>query len=360
MSCEAISITSISLHPSRLTPHLYPLTCLLAVICVLVLNACSTPQDHGVAITGPTMGSTFSVSIPVLPEQLSRDELEKQINDILADINQTMSTYLADSELSRINTSSSTDWIPISPRLYAVLSASQQISELSHGAFDITVGALVNLWGFGPPASKQKIPDANAIQELMQWTGYQHIELRASPAAIRKAYPQTYLDLSGIASGYAADCLAELLDSHAISNYLVDISGEIRARGRNTRNQIWRVGIEKPLVDRRDVQTIIALDNLGLTTAGDYRNFFVHKGKRYSHTIDPSTGWPVSHNLSAVTVIDKSAMIADALDTALMVMGPDRAFQFAEEHHIAALFILVDGDKFIQKASSQFSPALLQ
>lgn len=347
-------------HVSRLTPHCSLLTPHLIFICLLLLAACSESQDHQFELSGPTMGSTFAVTIPVLPVTVSRPELEVQITQILEEINQTMSTYLPESELSRFNTSSSTDWIPVSPQLYEVLAAAQHVSQISDGAFDITVGALVNLWGFGPEPGNQQIPDANALREAMQWVGFQHIELQSFPAAVKKRHARTYLDLSGIASGYAADRLAALLDSKDIKHYLVDISGEIRARGRNSQDQVWRVGIEKPLIDRRSVQYIIALDNTGMTTAGDYRNFFVHDGKRYSHTIDPATGWPVSHKLTSVTVLDDSAMIADALDTALMVMGPEQGYLFAEQENIAALFILIDGDNFIRKYTSSFASSLIE
>jgi len=349
--------------PSPSSARAHPLcVCnpVLVLIGVLLLNACNAQLNQPVEFSGPTMGSSYAVTIPVLPGNVSRPDLKSQIEFILDEINQAMSTYLPDSELSRINGSESTDWIAVSAPLYEVLAAAQQVSQLSNGAFDITVGALVNLWGFGPDPGNQKIPETGAIQEAMQWVGYQNLELRASPASVRKHHAAIYIDLSGIASGYAADRIADLLDSKDISNYLVDISGEIRARGRNHQDQRWRIGIEKPLIDRRSVHTIIALDNSGMTTAGNYRNFFIHEGTRYSHTLDPATGWPVAHNLASVTVVHESAMIADALDTALMVMGPEQAFHFAEQHNIAALFILAVGDQFKQQYTERFAANLVK
>ena len=343
---------------SRLSPSHFPL---FIVTCILLLNACNAPpQNDSAEITGETMGSTFAVIIPELTQTGDRAEVEKKINLILDEINQSMSTYIPESELSRINTSDSTDWISISPQLYEVLAAAQDVSQMTNGAFDITVGALVNLWGFGPEPGNQEIPDASAVGDALQWVGYQNIELQAYPAAVKKRYARTYLDLSGIASGYAADRIAGLLDSKNITNYMVDISGEIRARGKSGQNQTWRIGIEKPLVDRRSVQTVVALDNTGLTTAGDYRNFFEFEGKRYSHTIDPATGWPVSHNLASVTVLDDSAMYADALDTAMMVMGPELAYKFAEAEKISALFIIRQGEEFIQKVTSPLASSLVE
>jgi thiamine biosynthesis lipoprotein len=231
---------------------------------------------------------------------------------------------------------------------------------MTNGSFDITVGKLVNLWGFGPDPGRQSIPDTGAIRDAMQWVGYRNVELRETPTAVRKRHARIYIDLSGIASGYAADRIADLLDKRGIHNYLVDISGEIRARGSNHEQQVWRIGIEKPLSDRRSVQTIVRLDNTGLTTAGDYRNYFMYNNQRYSHTIDPATGWPVAHHLASVTVIDDSAMLADALDTALMVMGPEQAYQFAEQQGIAALLIIPAADHFIVRYTSRFAPNLVK
>lgn len=330
------------------------------VVCALLLGACQIQQADPVEITGSAMGSTYAINIISLPAPLSRPRLEQQITQILDDINRSMSTYLPDSELSRINRSSSNDWIPLSIPLYEVLAEAQRISTLTQGKFDITVGPLVNLWGFGPDPDRQTIPDTKAIAEARRRVGYQNLELRASPPAVRKNSSLVYIDLSGIVPGYAADRIADLLDENRIDRYLVNISGEMRARGTNTHNEAWQIGIEKPLTDRQDVQTVIPLLNTGLTTAGDYRNFFVHDGKRYSHTIDPATGWPVAHSLASVTVVHDSAMTADALDTALMVMGPETGYQFAEKENIAALFIIADGDNYIVKQSTRLATILVK
>jgi thiamine biosynthesis lipoprotein len=271
-----------------------------------------------------------------------------------------MSTYLPDSELSLINASMAADWIPVSETLFEVLAAADRISRATSGAFDITVGRLVNLWGFGPGGPDQQIPPANRISDALQATGYRQIELRPAPPSLRKLNPRIYLDLSGIAPGYAADRIADFLEDRDIYDYLVDISGEIRARGENRLHQAWRVGIERPLPDGRAVQRIIRLEGTGMTTSGDYRNFFVREGRRYSHTIDPATGWPIAHELTSVTVIDRSAMDADALDTAFMVMGPERAWQFAEEHNIPAFFIINRHGEFIERYTTPFSAYLVK
>jgi thiamine biosynthesis lipoprotein len=271
-----------------------------------------------------------------------------------------MSTYIPDSELSLINSSTSTEWIPVSSQLYDVLFAAQQVSRQTDGAFDITVGPLVNLWGFGPDKVNRPVPAAEDIATILPGTGYRQLELRTSPPAVKKHHPSTYLDLSGIAKGYAVDRIAALLEKNGINRFMVEIGGEIRARGSNQREETWRVGIEKPLIDQRAVEVIIHLPDTGMATSGDYRNFFMHDGRRYSHTIDPATGWPVSHDLTSVSVLDDSAMMADALATALMVMGPDLAWRFAEDRNIPALFIINSKDEFTEKHTTSFSPYLIE
>ena len=354
MRCERENTASVRSFFTSLAS--YPV-----LLAILVLQAaCGSPDTKPLEFSGPTMGSHYSIKIPFAPADLPAPQLEQGISAILDDINRKMSTYLADSELSLINSAETTDWIPVSAELYEVLATAQDISGQTGGAFDITVGPLVNLWGFGPDKQPGQIPEPDRIDEARKHTGYRLLELRVSPRAVRKHDPRIYIDLSGIAAGYAADRVAKYLETRLIEHYLIDITGEIRARGVNQQQQIWRVGIEKPLIDRRDVQYIVALDNMGLTTAGDYRNFFVHDGRRYSHTIDPATGWPVAHDLTSVTVLDRSAMTADALDTAFMVMGPQRALEFAEQHHVPALFILNHNNEFTGQHSSPFSAYLIK
>ena len=306
------------------------------------------------------MGTTYTVSIPRPPAALNKAELETEIQHLLEDINRKMSTYIADSELSLLNNSTSTDWQPVSPELYEVISAAMQISQKTDGAFDITVGNLVNLWGFGPQPGNQAVPTAEEITMQLSSTGYKQIELAALPPSIRKHHGDIRMDLSAIAKGYAVDRLANMLEQKLIRDYMVEIGGEIRTGGINLKGETWRIGIEKPVVNQRAVQTIIALQDKGMATSGDYRNYFEYSGSRYSHEIDPRTGWPVSHPLRSVTVVGDTAMIADALSTALMVMGPEQAYRFAERESIAALFILSEGDQFQQRYTSPLAANLVQ
>jgi thiamine biosynthesis lipoprotein len=222
------------------------------------------------------------------------------------------------------------------------------ISELTDGAFDITVGPIVNLWGFGPGPEPENIPDDIQINTVLQNVGYHYLQTRHDPPSIQKKRSDLYIDLSGIAKGYAVDVLAEYLEGLGISNYLVEIGGELRANGNNPDSNYWRIGIEKPITNGRMLQRVIMLDNTSMATSGDYRNYVENDNIRYSHTIDPNTGRPISHRLASVTVIASSAMYTDALATALMVLGPEKGYHLAEDNNIAALFIVKTDDGFAE------------
>ena len=292
------------------------------------------------------MGTTYSVQLVDSPQTIEPAALQDRVDDLLADINASMSTYDPGSELSRFNASSSTDWYGVSAELANVVAAAQGVAEASGGAFDITVGPLVNLWGFGPGDSSGVPPSPEQVSAAKLRTGYGKLEVRLSPPALRKSEPDLYVDLSAIAKGYGVDRVAALLDAAGIENYLVEIGGELRARGLNFRRKPWRIAVERPDPAGRTVQQVVALGDAAMATSGDYRNFFESGGTRYSHTIDPATGRPVTHDLASVTVVGADAMHADALATALLVMGPDRGLQFAQASGLAALFISRTGTGF--------------
>jgi len=289
-------------------------------------------------LTGPTMGTTYSVKLVAPADTLSKETLGREIRDTLEQVERLASTYRVHSELSVFNANPTTDWISVSVALCDVVEQALAVSRRTDGAFDITVGPLVNLWGFGPGGLVTEPPSQADIDAAMTRVGYRHLETRCSIPAMRKDRADLYLDLSGWAKGYAVDRLAELLDTLGIENYLVEIGGELRMRGGNATGDEWAIGIEKPLDDRRLPQSMLKLTNTGVATSGDYRNFFDYEGTRYSHTIDARTGRPVSHSLAAVTVISQSAAFADAMATALLVLGPDAGPAFAEDAGVAAYF----------------------
>ncbi len=313
------------------------------------------PGHQLTEFNGLTMGTSWSVKVVDLPGTINQSTVDGVITKTLAAISRSMSTYDAESELSRFNSSSSTDWLTASDALVEVLGAANEVSKLTGGAFDITVGPLVNLWGFGPQGVRRETPDENEIESARTRTGYTNVEVRQTPAAIRKRLQGLYIDLSSIAKGYAVDRIAGLLEQQGIENYLVEIGGELRGKGHNERATSWRVGIERPSATDRTVYAAINIDGAGLATSGDYRNYFEQDGLRYSHTINPVTGRPVTHRLASVTVVTASAMRADALATALMVLGPEDGYALAEREGIAAFFIVRADDGFIDRASSAFT-----
>ena len=300
------------------------------------------------------MGTSFAVKVSRLPDVVEKRALIEQIDRRLVEINDVMSTYIDYSELSQLNANPSTDWIPISWELFYVISESRRVSETSGGAFDITVGPLVNLWGFGPEYADEDIPGAGEIAARRADTGFHHFILRQSPPAIKKDIPNLSVDLSGIAKGYGVDQLAALLEREKIQDYLVEVGGEIRVKGIKMDASPWRVAIEKPLVDQRAVQVVLELSDVGMATSGDYRNYLEKDGQRYSHTIDPNSGYPVTHKLASVTVLSQSTMYADAMATAFMVLGPDKGFTLAEAETLAALFIVKNENGFAEKATTAF------
>lgn len=217
---------------------------------------------------------------------------------------------------------------------------SLEISQETRGAFDITVAPLANAWGFG--FKQGRFPDSLMIDSLLQITGYEKVKL--FDGKVVKKDSRIMLSCSAVAKGYSVDVVAHLLSRKGIKNYMIDIGGEIVAKGLNPKNSLWRIGINKPIDDslsvNQEIQTILQLTDVGLATSGNYRNFYYKEGKKYAHTIDPRTGYPVQHNILSATVIAQDCMTADALATAFMVMGMKEAEAFANAHPaIDACFI---------------------
>ncbi len=331
-----------------------------------------------IAISGVTMGTSYSVKIgssvagsrPLesvdAPSKVAPYEhLQNRIRDRLAEIDQRMSTYRDDSEVTRFNRSPANEWFTVSAETAQVVQKAMEVSEQTAGAFDITVGPLVRLWNFGPSSQQQRtVPSDSAIEQAKTLTGYSHLGVRLTPPALRKAIDALEIDLSGIAKGYAVDQVAIVLESEGISNYLVEIGGEIRTSGQRSMGDSaehqWIVGIESPQSDKRAIATTLALKDAAMASSGDYRNFFEVDGVRYSHTIDPRTGRPIQHSLAAATVVSSDCATADALATALLVMGDD-AETFAERYQIRSLFFAHDGThhgQFTTSRSTTFPPVV--
>jgi len=325
------------------------------VLLLLLLNLVACAEPKVVRLQGMTMGTSYSVVIPSLPKGTTEQSVQQGIESLLEYVNQQMSTYLPDSELSRINQAEAGLWLNVSPELFEIIRRSHSISEQTNGAFDITVGPLVNLWGFGPPDSLGSVkPSDELLNAARKLVGYQNLELKLEGRSIRKQFKDLYIDLSAIAKGYGVDAVADYLDSLSIQDYLVEIGGELRGKGLSQRGDFWRVAVEKPQSGQRMVQRVVDVSDFAVATSGDYRNYFEQDGVRFSHTIDPRSGRPVSHLLASVTVLSEEAMMADAWATALMALGEDEGYQLAEEKGLAAYFLYRQGDEFLARETSAF------
>jgi thiamine biosynthesis lipoprotein len=310
---------------------------------------------EAVSVTGSTMGTTYHIKY-IASENITRNEMEVKaiVDSDFSRINQLMSTYSDSSEVSRFNRFPANTWFPLSEDTYLVIALAQTISGMTQGSFDVTVAGLVDLWGFGPGNQTDKTPDPVEIKSLLQTVGYKQLQIKDEPLSVLKK-ANLRIDLSAIAKGYAVDVVSESLNNAGVESYLVELGGEVRAKGFKPGGAPWRIAIESPVVNKRAIQKVIQLHNNAVATSGDYRNYFESDGKRYSHTIDPTTGYPITHRLASVTVVDESTARADALATALMVMGGEEGLVFAEKNQIPALFIMKSDDGFEEALSSSFS-----
>lgn len=333
----------------------------LWALAMVALAGCSFEAEEKVwEISGPVFGTQYNINVVMAEDQDRLKALANGIEEVLEDVDASMSTWRDDSELSRLNRlEDQSQWADISPALYAVLARSIDIADLSDGAFDVTIGPVVNLWGFGPDARPEETPGDEKLAAALDATGYEKLELREDPPAIR-AEKNQYIDLSAIAKGYAVDEIARFLQSAGVSAFLVEVGGEISVQGRKPDGDAWRLAIEEPVADQRQVNRVVAIGDRAMATSGDYRNYYESDGQRFSHTIDPEDGRPIDHSLASVTVIAEDCMTADALATALNVMGPEKAKSLATRENIAAYFIIRGKDGFRTEHSPAFSSFLTQ
>lgn len=322
---------------------------------LLFLTGCSDPVKKTGVFSGATMGTAYNITIVTEFTESERALLQAEIDALLVSINQSMSTYIEDSELSILNRSVPGSWQDVSEGLFNVLALSQRINELSGGGFDVTVGPLVNRWGFGPDFTIAQIPTDADIQRLLAEIGGRYIALSPELTQIKRAKP-IYIDLSAVAKGYGVDKLAEMLGEKGYNDFLVEIGGEIRLSGTNKHGKDWRIGIEAPVSSMEKlVQKAVSLTDTAIATSGDYRNFIELEGQRFSHTIDPRTGYPVQHNLVSVTVLDPLCARADALATAFNVLGYEKALLLANSQKIPAFFIIHTENGFQEFSSEAFA-----
>lgn len=304
-----------------------PFLVLLIVGTVLILRKQAPFQTD----QGLVFGTMYKITYQ------SDENLKNEIEAELEKVNQSLSPFSKESVITHIN--QNTDLTADSLFTY-VFQLAKQISEETHGAFDITVAPLVNAWGFGFKNATQI--DSLTIDSIRQFVGIDKV--RMENGKVIKDDPRLMLDCSAIAKGFGVDCVAHLFDRKGIKNYMIDIGGELVMKGENAQMNTWRIGINKPIDDslavNQELQTILEISNAGMATSGNYRNFYYKDGKKYAHTIDPRTGYPVQHNILSSTVVAKDCATADAYATSFMVLGLDSAKAVCNAHpELDAYFI---------------------
>lgn len=321
----------------------------------VVLMACK-PSDLVFEISGSTMGTTYNVVAIDPSQRLTKTEVRAAISRALADVNAQMSNWDPSSEISRFNALADTAPRRISPALADVMQAAESVYYASEGRFDTTMGPLIELWGFGALGARHR-PDEGAIAAAQIRSGHRNT-LRLGDGSMRKVQSDAQVYLAAIGKGYGADQVGRELAALGIKDYLIEIGGDLYAAGHNPDGLPWQIGIETPDSGNRSVMGVIGVSGLGLASSGDYRNYFEEDGRRYSHVIDPATGYPIEHRTASATVLAENAMLADAWATAMLILGQDRGLEIAESQNLAVLFVERDPGvselRFRTRASSMY------
>ena len=327
---------------------------LLPLLCSILVG-CDGSSPAEQVFQGKTMGTVWRVTASGLTSEQAK-QLPHLIQQRLDADDQELSTWKKDSWLSHFNQNPSVEPQPISDNVAAIISSSLYVGRMTEGAMDITVGPLVNLWGFGPHAIPTRTPSVSQINAAKKRVGLPHLTLSetVNGNTLRKDIPDLYVDLSTVGEGFAADHLARLMEQQGVRNYLVSVGGALISRGQHLQGQSWRVAVQKPTDKMNQAQVVVDLQGHGISTSGDYRNYYELEGKRISHIIDPSTGHPIEHHLVSATVIATTALEADAWDTGLMVLGTEKAKALAIRLNLAVYLITKQGDQLVGWASPTF------
>ena len=325
---------------------------------LFILIGCFGDQEKQspVFISGETMGTTYNITVVDNPLSLSKENLKKRIEETLNEVNEKMSNWYNQSEISMVNNNTRGKPIDLSQELFDVINISADIHNKSNGAFDITAAPLIDLWGFGPNKSKKKIPSVSEVNAALEMVGQTKL-LKLIPGLnrLKKGNSEVTINLSAIAKGYGIDKVASTLKEYKIENFLVEIGGDLITSGTNKNGKAWSIGIEAPKVERQIVQSVIQLKNQAMATSGDYKNFFEKNGIRYSHIIDPKTGHPIRHKTLSVTVLAESAALADGWATAMLVLGNNDGMSIANKLGIPVFFISSHEKTFITAGSDEFN-----
>ncbi|MGV3345996.1 FAD:protein FMN transferase ApbE [Enterobacteriaceae bacterium LUAb1] len=334
----------------------------IVVLCALLcLSGCERTQPASLVLEGKTMGTVWRVSLAGV-ESSRAAALRRQIQQQLDSDDHELSTWKSDSVLSRFNQYHGTEEQPVSENMADIIIQSLRIGQKTDGAMDITIGKLVNLWGFGPQKVPQVMPTAAQIDIARAQTGLQHLKVvqKWDGQWLQKDLPDLYVDLSTVGEGFATDHLANLMEHEGITHYLVSVGGAVLTRGTHGPGHPWRVAIQKPTDRENAVQVRVDLQGHGISTSGSYRNYYERDGKRLSHVIDPHTGRPIEHSLVSATVIATTALEADGWDTGLMVLGSEKAKALALKEHLAVYLIMKNERGFESWMSPQFADFLIK
>ena len=333
--------------------YLMILFSLFIVACFPAKDINSEQEFH---LQGRTMGTTYNVKIVAKEGLYDLAILQQEIDVALLQVNDEMSTYKQDSEITLFNKSDGNKPITIATGFKTVLTEAIRLGAITDGMLDVTVGPLVNLWGFGPDYQPERIPSDDEQEAARLRIGLDKILL--TEQGLTKAQADVYLDLSTIAKGWGVDVIAKLIEAKGIKGYLVEIGGEMRLKGFKADGTLWTIAIEKPITNERVAHQFIVPKDNAVATSGDYRNYIEVDGKRFSHIINPKTGLPIDHRLVSVTVIHPSSMTADGLSTAIMVMGPEQGLDFANENDLAVMMIVKTDNGFEEVNTVKFMPFL--
>lgn len=317
---------------------------------LLGLAGCQ-PGDSLERISGPTMGSNYTVQYVRKSGGPLPAQVQGEVEQILEGIDQRFSTYRSDSLIETFNRLPANSCQQMPADVLELVQVGEQLSQQSDGAFDLTVEPLLDLWGFGPQSRAEKVPDDQALASTRQRVGHGH--LRIVGEQLCKDAP-VEVDFNSIAAGHAVDLVVMRLKELGVADLLVEVTGELKALGRKPDGRAWQIALELPRDDRQIAQQIVSVDGYGVSTSGDYRNYFEENGQRYSHTFDARLGKPVKHDLAAVTVFDRSALMADGYSTVLLILGPEQGWNYALKHEIAAVFVTRVADGFVSRSTPAF------
>ena len=322
---------------------------------LLLVTACQFGNGE-TELSGSVQGTTYHIKMVLNGLDVRPEELRQQVESSFANIDLKLSNYREDSEISQLNRRKTTDWLPVSAEIIELVGIAKQVHAKSGGCYDLTVKPLFDLWGFS--RHQTRVPEPAEIDALLPHIGLDKVEIDAAQLKMRKNDPEVAIDLSSIAQGYTVGAIANLLEARGIHNYMAEIGGEMKVKGRKANGDEWRIAVEKPTPFTREVQKILSIhqqNGVAIMTSGTYRNFFEQQGQVYSHILNPKTGRPITHHLLSVTVLHDDPTWADAWSTALLCLGEDAGFSAAEADRLRTLFVYGENNELKEKLSTEMA-----